>query len=245
MILHRIILGIACLLLLVPTTLSAQKDLRKSIRQGNKVYAKERYTEAEIAYLKALESDPTSGIANYNLGNALFKQEKAREAFDKYQLALSKETDSLKKASILHNAANCQMALNDYAKAVNLYKSALRLNPSDDETRYNLAVAQALLRKQQQEQQQDKQDQKEDEKQEEQDQEQQQQQQRQDDQQKQQQKQQQQQPPQQQQDAEEQVSREKAQQLLDALMQDEKDTQEKVKKLQMQQSKAKNPEKDW
>lgn len=229
------------MLLFAPATLDAQKVVRKSIRQGNKVYAKEKYTEAEIAYLKALEADPASKEANYNLGNALFKQEKTKEAFEKYQLALSKETDPLKKASILHNAGNSLLAMNDYAKAVNLYKSALKLNPSDDETRYNLAVAQALLKKQQQEQPQDKEDKKDEEKQEQQDKEQQQQQQQQDDQQKQQQKQQQ----QQQQDAEEQVSREKAQQLLDALMQDEKDTQEKVKKLQMQQGKAKNPEKDW
>lgn len=227
--------------MLAPTTLDAQKAVRKSLRQGNKVYAKEKYTEAEIAYLKALEADPASKEANYNLGNALFKQEKVKEALEKYQLSLSKEAEPQKKAAAFHNAANSLMAGNDYAKAVNLYKSALRLNPSDDETRYNLAVAQALLRKQQQEQQQDKEDKKEDEKQDKQDKEQQQQQQQQDDQQKQQQKQQQ----QQQQEAEEQVTREKAQQLLDALMQDEKETQDKVKKLQMQQGKAKNPEKDW
>ncbi|OPZ99840.1 MAG: Tetratricopeptide repeat protein [Bacteroidetes bacterium ADurb.Bin416] len=236
-----LIITFLSVLVMVPINLDAQKVVRKSIRQGNKVYEKEKYTEAEIAYLKALETDPTSKEANYNLGNALFKQEKMKEAFEKYQLSLSKETDPLKKAAIFHNSGNSLMAVNDYEKAVNLYKSALRLNPADDETRYNLAVAQALLRKQQQEQQQDKEDKKDEEKKEEQDKEQQQQQQQQDDQQKQQQQQQQ----QQQQEAEEQVSREKAQQLLDALMQDEKDTQEKVKKLQMQQGRAKNPEKDW
>lgn len=229
------------MLVMLPFSLDAQKVVRKSIRQGNKAYAKETYTEAEIAYLKALEADPTSKEANYNLGNALFKQEKVKEALEKYQVSLNKETDPLKKAATFHNAANTLMAVNDYAKAVNLYKSALRLNPADDETRYNLSVAQALLRKQQQEKQKDKENQKDDEKKEEQDKEKQQQQQQQDDQQKQQQKQQQ----QQQQEAEEQVSREKAQQLLDALMQDEKETQEKVKKLQMQQGRAKNPEKDW
>ena len=220
----------------------ALKAERKIFRKGNKVYKKEQYTEAEIAYLKALEVNPKSQVANYNLGNTLFKQKKAQQALEKYQLAYSQEKNPKKKAAITHNAANAYMELNDYSNAVGLYRESLRLNPSDDETRYNLAVAQALLRKQQQQQQNKKDKDKDDNKDKNKDQEdqQQQQQQQQDDQ-----KMQQQQQQQQQQDQQEQVSKEKAQQLLDALMQDEKDTQDKVRKLQLQQSRSKNPEKDW
>lgn len=240
---HILIVLLSTSLLMVPViSVHAQKAERKNIRKGNKVYEKEKYTEAEIAYLKALEVNPKSQVANYNLGNALFKQKKTQQALEKYQLAYSQEKDPKKKAAITHNAANAYMELNDYAKAVNFYRESLRQNPSDDETRYNLAVAQALLKKQQQQQKNKKDKDKDDNKDKNKDQQdqQQQQQQQQDDQKKRQQQQQ-----QQQQDQQEQVSKEKAQQLLDALMQDEKDTQEKVRKLQLQQSRSKNPEKDW
>lgn len=229
----------ALLLLGCSLGVSAQKMERKSVRQGNKFYEKQKFTEAEIAYRKALEVNPKSKVGSYNLGNALYKQNKGKEALEQYQLSLSQETNPMIKAAILHNAGNTFMQAKDYGKAVDSYKSSLRFNPNDNETRYNLAMAQALLKKQQnQNKDKNKQDQKKDQKQ---DQQQKQQQQTQDDQQKKQNKQNQQQQNQQQ----EQVSKEKAQQLLDALSQDEKDTQEKVKKLQMQQSKARKTEKDW
>ena len=224
--------------LMTPCLLSAQKAERKSVREGNKLYNKEKYTESEIAYRKALEVNPKSIEGNYNLGNAMYKQKKPKEALQQYQIALSQEKDPKRKSAILHNAGNSFMQGQDYTDAVNSYKMALRFNPSDDETRYNLAVAQALLKKQQQQQQQNKQDKKDDKKQDKK--EEQKQQQSQDDQQKQQKQQ-----NKQQQQQEEKVSKEKAQQLLDALMQDEKDTQDKVRKLQMQQSRAKKTDKDW
>lgn len=239
---HLLYLLLSITLLMTPTiSAQAKKAERKSIRKGNKVYEKEKYTEAEIAYLKALELNPTSQAATYNLGNALFKQKKTQQALSNYQLAFSQEKDPKKRANITHNAANAYMDLNDYTNAVAFYRESLRLNPADDETRYNLAVAQALLRKQQQQQNKKDKD-KDDNKDKNKDQEdqQQQQQQQQDDQKKKQQQQQ-----QQQQEQQEQVSKEKAQQLLDALMQDEKETQDKVKKLQLQQSRSKNSEKDW
>ncbi|MDP4278525.1 MAG: tetratricopeptide repeat protein, partial [Bacteroidota bacterium] len=217
-------------LLIVPVSLPAQKASRKNIRVGNRQYEKGKFTEAEIDYRKAIEIDPKSQVGNYNLGNALFKQKKAKEALEKYQLTLGLEKDPSKKSAIFHNAGNSFMALKDYSNAVESYKSSLRLNPSDNETRYNLAVAQAMLKKQQQNKNKDKQNQKKDQKKDQKDQQKKQQQQND------QQKKQEQQHKQQQQQQQEQVSKEKAQQLLDALMQDEKDTQNKVKKLQMQQS---------
>ncbi|MCE5174146.1 MAG: tetratricopeptide repeat protein [Bacteroidales bacterium] len=230
---------LSALLILGSWSVSAQKMERKSIRQGNKLYEKQKYTEAEIAYRKALEVNKKSKEGSYNLGNALYRQEKGKEALEQYQLSLSQQTNPVKKAAIFHNAGNTFMQAKDYGKAVDSYKSSLKFNPNDDQTRYNLAMAQALLKKQQQDQKNNKnKDQNKDQKQ---DQQKKQQQQKQDDQEKKQNKQQQ----QQQQQQQEQVSKEKAKQLLDALSQDEKDTQEKVKKLQMQQSKAKKREKDW
>ena len=136
-------------------------------------------------------------------------------------------------AEIYHNVGNIGMQSKEYAKSVEAYKQSLRLNPKDDETRYNLALAQKLLHDQQNQQNEDQnQDQNEDKKEDQDKQDQQQQnqdqQQQQDD--KKQDKTQEQQPQQQ-----EQMSKDNAQQMLDAFLQDEKDTQEKVKKAQAQQ----------
>lgn len=221
------------------TSISAQKAERSDIRKGNRQYEHKKYTEAEIQYRKALEVNPHSKEGAYNLGNALFKQNKANEALEQYQHALSVQNDPIKKSQIFHNAGNVFMANKDYEKAVDAYKNSLIINPKDNETRYNLAMAQALLKKQQQQQKQNKdkkKDQKDDQK------DQQKQQQKQDDQEK---KQNQNKKQEQQKEQQEQVSKEKARQLLDALSQDEKDTQDKVKKLQMQQSKSRKTDKDW
>jgi Ca-activated chloride channel family protein len=225
--------------LLAASGVSAQKAERSDVRKGNGQYEHKKYTEAEIQYRKALEVNPHSKEGAYNLGNALYKQNKPKEALEQYQHALSVQNDPLKKSQIFHNAGNVFMANKEYDKAVDAYKNSLVINPSDNETRYNLALAQAMLKKQQQQQKKDKdkkKDQKDDQK------DKQQQQQKQDDQQK---KQNQNKKQDQQQQQQEQVSKEKARQLLDALSQDEKDTQEKVKKLQMQQSKSRKTDKDW
>lgn len=227
------------LMMLATTAASAQKAERSDIRKGNSQYERKKFTEAEIQYRKALEINPHSKEGAYNLGNALFRQNKAKEALEQYQNALNVQNDPLKKSQIFHNAGNVFMANKEYDKAVEAYKNSLIIHPGDNETRYNLALAQAMLKKQQQQQKQDKdkkKDQKDDQK------DKQQQQQKQDDQEK---KQNQNKKQEQQQQQQEQVSKEKARQLLDALSQDEKDTQEKVKKLQMQQSKSRKTDKDW
>lgn len=218
---------------------SAQKAERSDIRKGNRQYENKKFTEAEIQYRKALEINPQSKEGSYNLGNALYRQNKPKEALEQYQNALNIQNDPKKKSQIFHNAGNVFMAGKDYEKAVSAYKNSLVINPSDNETRYNLALAQAMLKKQQQEQKKnkdDKKDQKDDQKEEKQEQ------QKQDDQEK---KQNQNKKDQEQQQQQEQVTKEKARQLLDALSQDEKETQEKVKKLQMQQSKSRKTDKDW
>jgi len=232
------IISLSFILMLTPCFLSAQKAERKSIREGNKLYNKEKYTESEISYRKALETNPKSGIGTYNLGNSLYKQEKVKEALEQYQIALSHENTPGKRSAIFHNSGNGFMQAKDYSNAVTSYRMSLRFNPSDNETRYNLAVAQAFLKNQQKQQQQ--QNKKDDKKQDQKDKKEQQK--TQDDQEK---KQNNQQKQEQQQQQEENVSKEKAQQLLDALTQDEKETQEKVRKLQMQQSKSKKRDKDW
>lgn len=220
------------------------------IRSGNKFYADSLYEKAEIEYRKALEINPKSTDAMYNLGNALFNQipqsqEKGKEAMEQYATAAKLESDKAKLAHINHNLGTLLYMAQQYPQCVEAYKESLRNNPNDNETRYNLAKAMYML-KQQQEQQQDQQQEQQQEQQQDQQQEQQQEQQ-QDQQQKQQQEQQQNQEQQQEQQSqqdEEQISKENAEQILNALMQDEKDIQEKQKKM-MQQHQGKTLDKDW
>lgn len=215
------------------------------IRSGNKFYVDSLYEKAEIEYRKALEINPKSTDAMYNLGNALFNQipqsqEKGKEAMEQYATAAKLESDKAKLAHINHNLGTLLYMAQQYPQSVEAYKESLRNNPNDNETRYNLAKAMYML-KQQQEQQQDQQQEQQQDQQQEQQQEQQEQQQQ--DQQEQQQNQEQQQEQQSQQD-EEQISKENAEQILNALMQDEKDIQEKQKKM-MQQHQGKTLDKDW
>lgn len=233
-------------LLLVSGVASAQKAERSRVREGNGLFEKEKYTEAEIAYRKGLEVNPRSKEGAYNLGNALYKQGKFEEAGRQYQQALGQETDPVKLAQIFHNLGNIFMQAKDYAQSVGAYRQSMRLNPTDDETRYNLALAQKLLQDQQNQQQNQDQnkDENKDQQQDQQNQDQNQDPNKKDD------RQQNQDPDKnkQQQDqsqSNEQMSQDNAQQMLDAFLQDEKDTQEKVKKAQMQQHKRRRSEKEW
>ena len=224
------------------------------IRKGNKFYADSLYEKAEIEYRKALELNPESVDAMYNLGNALFyqipqAQEKGEEAMKQYATAAKLETDKDRLAQIYHNLGTLMYMAQQYPQSVEAYKESMRNNPYDDETRYNLAKAMHMLKQQQQNQQdEDKQEQNQQQEQQEkqeQQQQQQEQQQQQQEQQQQQQDQQQQNQQEEQQQQQEQISKENAEQILNALMQDEKDIQEKQKKMMQQQQHGKKFDKDW
>ena len=176
--------------------------------------------------------------AMFNLGNSLLMQQKAKEAMEQFESASKVEKDKDKLAQIYHNMGVILQSSKQYPQCIEAYKESLRNNPKDDETRYNLALAQKLLKDQQQnqDQNQDKnQDQKQDQKDDKKDQNKNQQEQDKKDQQNQNQ--------QQQQQNKDEMSKENAQQLLNAVMQDEKNVQDKVKKqLQIQ---GKKLDKDW
>ncbi len=145
---------IATILLLgVPLVLNAQNE-RKYVRQGVKAYDEKTYPESEIAFRKALDADSTSLPAGYDMGNALYKQNKYKDAGAVYQrlAAEDKDADDTTVADIYHNLGNSYLKQGDYAKSIEAYKHALRLRPADDATRYNLVYAQAKLREQQQQQ---------------------------------------------------------------------------------------------
>ena len=245
------LIAIVAVFLLSAGSIEAQKAERQNVRDGNKQYKKENFTEAEIAYRKSIDVNPRSTEGIYNLGNTLYKQEKYPEALEQYQLIagqgerlLREDPDNIEHlAHLFHNIGNIGMKSQQYQQSIEAYKQSLRLNPADDETRYNLALAQKLLEDQQQEQQDQDQDQNQD-----QEQQQDQQQDQNQDQQEQPQNQDQQEQEQQTQEEErqnEQMSRDNAQQILDAFLQDEKETQEKVRQQQMLQQQNRRRERQW
>ena len=231
----RIIIAILSLCLAPSSLLFAQKEA-SDVRRGNREYNKQNYTEAEVNYRRGLEKNKNGYEAHYNLGDALFKQDKYADAQAEFETAakmLDKKEDKTRYAKAMHNIGNCHFAQQQYDKAVAAYQESLRANPADDDTRYNLVKSMQMLQQQQQQQQQNQQNQ--DQKQ---DQQQQQEQQQNQDQQQDQQEQQQ----QQQEQNDDQMDKETAEQILQALEQDEQDTQEKM---QRQQGRKKRVEKEW
>lgn len=226
---------ILLILLTVSAVAFGQKTDRDYLRSGNKLYKDSLFVKAEVDYRKALEVNPKSSAAMYNLGNALLMQQKAQEAMEQYQAASRLEKDKAKLAQIYHNMGVILQSSKKLPECIEAYKESLRNNPHDNETRYNLALAQKQLKDQQQNQNQDKQqEQKQDQKQDEQQQNKDQQDQDKKDQQ---------QNNQQQQQNQNEMSKENAEQLLNAAMQDEKNVQDKVKKqIQIQ---GKKLDKDW
>lgn len=223
------------ILLACCSLLFAQQEAT-DLRRGNKQYNDSNYTEAEVNYRRGLSKNDQSFEGHFNLGDALFKQEKFPEALEQYTQAekLLKANDKLSKeqlderlADTYHNMGNALYAQQQYDKAVTAYQQSLRLDPKDNDTRYNLVKAMQQL--QQQQNQQQNQDQQQNQEQQQQQQEQQQEQNNQD----------QQTPPEQ---NNEQMDKETAEQILQALEQDEQETQEK---LQRQQGKKRRVEKEW
>ena len=215
----------------------AQKEAG-DVRKGNREYRKQNFTEAEVSYRRGLDVNKDSYEAHYNLGDALFKQDKYADAQTEFETAakmLDKKEDKERYAKAMHNIGNCNFAQQQYDKAVAAYQESLRANPRDNDTRYNLVKAMEMLQQQQQQQQNQQQNQD----QQKQDQQQQQQQQQEQEQNQDQQQQEQQEQEQQNQD---QMDKETAEQILQALEQDEQDTQEKM---QRQQGKKRRVEKEW
>ena len=224
----------AAMLILLIFSLSAMAQTdRDFIRRGNRLMRDSVYDKAQVQYQKAIEKDNTNPISHFNLGNALLYQNKAEDAMKEYETAARLEKDKGRLAQIYHNMGVVLQAAKQFDKAVACYRNSLRNDPTNDETRYNYALSLFQLKKNQggqDNQDQQKDDKGQDEKKE-----------KQQEQQKQQDKKDEQQQPQPQQD---QMSRENAEQMLNAAMQDEKATQEKIQQAQ-QKRQQKQLQKQW
>ncbi len=120
--------------------------------EANQQMIENKFVDAEVDYRKAISKSSDNVVAPYNLGNAYYDSESYTEAYARFKQAgeLAEEKPSKHKA--FHNLGNVFMKNKDYANAVEAYKNALRNDPTDEETRYNLALAKEMLKKQQNEQ---------------------------------------------------------------------------------------------
>lgn len=202
----------------------AQAD-KKYIRQGNREYEKSKYPESEISYRKALDKNKQSADAVFNAGDALYKQKKYEDAGKQFMENINMNEDRKKKSAGLYNLGNSFLKANKLKESIDAYKNSLKLDPQNLEAKYNLAYAQDLLKQQQQQQKQDQQQQKQDKKDQDQDQNKEKEQDQSDNNEQQDQQQQQ----QQQQEDSQAISKEDAERILNALENDEKNVQEKVK----------------
>ncbi|MCC6399343.1 MAG: tetratricopeptide repeat protein [Flavobacteriales bacterium] len=225
-------------LLLVAATAGAQAQDRKAdaaLSEGNALYRKGDHAGAAAAYLRAGTLAPADLRPAFNLGDALYRQGDPAAAQQQFERSAQEARDPADQARAYHNLGNSHLAQQRPKEAITAYREALRRDPSDEDTRYNLAYAQRLLKQQQQQQNKDQQKQEDQEK-KEQDQQQQGQEKKEQDQEQEQQDQQQQKPgeqgkqePQQQAQQPQRMSREEAERLLDALDRQERDVQDKVR----------------
>ena len=213
-----------CAFLIFSIAINAQSD-KTYIRQGNREYEKNNFSDSEVSYRKSIEKNKQSQDAVFNIGDALYKQNKFEDAGKQFIENINLNDDKNKKSAGLYNLGNSLLKANKIKESIEAYKGSLKLRPDNNEAKYNLAFAQDMLKQQQEQQQQqqdkDKQDQnKDNNKADQKDQ---------NDKNKDQQTDQNNNQDQQQQQQQQGISKEDAQRLLNALANDEKNVQEKVK----------------
>jgi Ca-activated chloride channel homolog len=226
------ILGL--LLYLVVPDVACSQSATSLLRDGNKLYERGKYKEAEKSYRKGLEKSKQSVKGQFNLGDAVYKQKNFAESSKIFGDLTGTNMNASDKAKIYHNLGNSLLESKEYEKSILAYKKSLMNDPSDRDTKYNLEYARMMLHQQQQQQQQnqnkndkDKKDQQD--------------------------KQQQQQPQQNKENQdkkdksqdEKKISKEEAERMLEALKNEEKKTLQKVEKKKVQQANQMIIEKDW
>ena len=212
--------------LLLITSLSYSQSKKKFIKEGNKLYNDNSYNMAEMKYRKSLEKDQEYFNASFNLADAVYKQERYDESTSFFESLKDNARNEKELAYINHNLGNSLLKENKIDLSIEAFKNSLRLNPDDEDTRYNLAYAQKM--KQQQDQKDQQKDQKQDQKDQQQDQKDQQQDQK----------------DQQTDQKKDEMSKEDAEKMLEALQQKEKELQEKLQKKKVKGQKIKIL-KDW
>ena len=232
--------NIAILLLLVLSSSSFAQNKKSFLRDGNTLYTDSSYNDAEMQYRKSLEKDQDYFNASFNLADAVYKQERFEEAsalFDALKDNAPTENDL---AKVYHNLGNSLVKEQKLEEAIDAYKSALRINPKDEDTRHNLALSKQQKQEQQKEENKEEQEEQEEDKEGE-DKKEQEQNKEQKEKENQEQNEEEQNEPQ---EEKEEMSKEDAEKMLEAIQQQEKDLQEELQKKKVKGKRVKVL-KDW
>ncbi len=140
---------------MIPNLLYSQPE-RRHLREGNRLYRADNFVESEIAYRRAAEAGGNLPVTLFNLGSAIYRQQRFDDAVSAWERSISASDDAAKREKGYFNMGNAHLSSGNLIESIEAYKNALRINPSNREAKFNLAFAQDLLeeQKQQQEQQQ-------------------------------------------------------------------------------------------
>jgi Ca-activated chloride channel family protein len=141
-----------------PASIFSQSD-KGFVRDGNKDYRNEKFSEAEINYRKALDKNPQKLSAQYNLGNALYKQENFEKAAETYASTNLSNANDIERSNASYNLGNAFLKANKLQESIQAYKQSLKYNPNNENARYNLEYARQKMQQQDQNQNQQDQDQ--------------------------------------------------------------------------------------
>ena len=212
---------------------SIAQNKKSFLRDGNKLYTDSSYNNAEMKYRKSLEEDQDYFNASFNLADAIYKQERYGEASALFNALRDNAPTETDLAKVYHNLGNSLVKEQKLEEAIKAYRSALRINPDDEDTRYNLALSTKQKQKQKQEkQEQENKDNTEDQKEKKQEENKDKQEQKDEEQQK------------QPEEEKEEMSKEAAEKMLEAIQQQEKDLQEELQKKKVKGKRVKVL-KDW
>jgi tetratricopeptide (TPR) repeat protein len=152
-------IGFVLAFLLIAQTLLLAQNPRSDIRKGNEAYRLGEFDKANELYDSHQKDEKYGDVAAFNQANTNFRLEKFEEAVNQYKEIANRTQNKDLKARAFHNLGNSLMKTENYKESVEAYKNALRNNPNDEESRYNLALAKRKLKEQEQQNQENKDDQ--------------------------------------------------------------------------------------
>lgn len=131
---------------LLLSIISFAQERDKTLPEANKEYENKQYQDAEAGYRVSASAFPDKTASSYNLGNSIYKQKQYAESKNAYLNAVKNATSRVDKHRAYHNLGNVFMIEKNYTAAVEAYKNALINDPTDEESRYNFALAKKMLK---------------------------------------------------------------------------------------------------
>jgi tetratricopeptide (TPR) repeat protein len=145
-------ISILCGAFIIYSSCAVAQNNKKFIRQGNREYEKSKFSDSEISYRKAISTKKESADAVFNIGDALYRQKKFEDAGKQFMENIDLNDDKTRKSAGLYNLGNSLLKANKIQESIDAYKGSLKLMPDNIEAKYNLSYAQDLLRQQQEQQ---------------------------------------------------------------------------------------------